>query len=352
MKIAFLTYPAAFQNVGGGEILLLKLKEYLEKEGAQVDLFDSWHARVEHYDFIHVFGSVKDCLGLVRVANARRVKVAITPLLWSDLRRALLTDGSLKMKADLLARHLAKVVFPAFPSSRRALLALSDVIFPNSEIEKKQISRLFAISPRKMRVVANGVDTGFLNADPALFRKMHGAEPFILGVGRIEPRKNQLNLIKAVKELGGKKLVLIGSPVSGYESYYEECRRQGEGFTIFLPTIAHQDPLLKSAYAACEVFVLQGWFETPGLVALEAALAGARVASTCGGSTREYFADFVSYFDPGRPSSIKRGIQSAIASPRNERFKNHVLAHYTWTQVAKNYMLCYEEVLAGTDSGS
>ena len=85
MKVAFLTYPAAFQNIGGGEILLLKLKEYLEKEGVQADLFDIWKSKIENYDFIHVFGSVKDCLGLVRVANERKVKVAITPLLWSGM---------------------------------------------------------------------------------------------------------------------------------------------------------------------------------------------------------------------------------------------------------------------------
>ena len=38
----------------------------------------------------------------------------------------------------------------------------------------------------------------------------------------------------------------------------------------------HDDPLLASAYAAARVFALPSWFETPGLAALEAALAGRR----------------------------------------------------------------------------
>src|SRR3990167_6890604 len=155
MKIAFFTYPSAFQNVGGGEILLLKLREYLIKQGVEVDLFDSWNASIQNYDWLHVFGSVKDCLGLVQVARKRKVRVAITPLLWSDVRRALFTHGSLLTKADFLVRHGIKWFWPAFPSARRQLLTLSDVIFQNSEIEKRQIGRLFAINPSKMRVVPN-----------------------------------------------------------------------------------------------------------------------------------------------------------------------------------------------------
>ena len=345
MKIAFLTYPAAFQNIGGGEILLLKVKEYLEKEGVTVDLFDSWHSRVEDYDFIHVFGSVKDCLGLIRVANARKVKTAITPLLWSDWRRALHTDGSMKLKTDLLLRHLAKVVFPAFPSSRRELLLRSDLIFPNSETEKKQNARFFAVSADKMRVVPNGVDRDFLDADPCLFQEKYSKEPFILGVGRIEPRKNQLNLIKAVKGIPGKKLILIGSLVTGYEAYYADCRKEGEGFTTFLPTIKHEDPLLKSAYAACELFVLQGWFETPGLVAMEAALAGARVIATSGGSTKDYFLNYADYIDPSDPKDIREKIVRNISKEKNDTLKKHILKNFTWEIVAKQYKHFYEEAL-------
>src|SRR3989338_7134166 len=99
MRVAFLTYPSAFQNIGGGEILLLKMKEYLEKNGVEARPFFCWEGKITDYDLIHVFGSVKDCLGLILVAKARNVKVAISPILWSDFRRALYTEGSFKTKA-------------------------------------------------------------------------------------------------------------------------------------------------------------------------------------------------------------------------------------------------------------
>ena len=204
IRALFVSYPASFQNIGGGEILLSKLKAYLEKEGADVKLFDMWRDRVENYDIVHVFGSVKDCLGLIRVANARRVKVAITPIFWSSWNRAFNTYGSMSEKLEFFVRHAMKLLFPRFSSARRSMLACSDLIFPNSDMEKKQIHRLFAIPQSKMSVVYNGVDRGFLEADPELFRQRFGQEKFILSIGRIEPRKNQLNLIRAMRKTPGR----------------------------------------------------------------------------------------------------------------------------------------------------
>ena len=90
----------------------------------------------------------------------------------------------------------------------------------------------------------------------------------------------------------------IGEPVPGHEAYARECRRAGDGFVTWLGRLEHDDPLLASAYAAARVFALPSWFETPGLAALEAALAGSAVAITPFGSTREYFGDLVTYCRP------------------------------------------------------
>lgn len=341
MKICFFTYPSAFQNIGGGEIQLLKTKEYLEKEGAHVDLFDPWKTRLEEYDVLHVFSSVKDCLGLMRVAKSRGLRVVTSPVLWTDLRRSFHADGGWKERADLLARYTAKALFPSFPSDRRRVLDISDMLFPNSEAEKRQISRFFSIPSKKIFPVPNAVDEKFMSADPEVFRKNFGAQPFILSVGRIEPRKNQLNLIKAMKGLAGPRLVLIGDPVTGFENYYARCRQEGEGFVFFVPGMKHEDPSLASAYAACEVFVLQGWFETPGLAALEAGLAGARLAVTMGGSTKEYFGADACYLDPSNPKKIRGAIQKALATSKSLALKERILSLFTWKKVARRYIELY-----------
>ncbi len=346
MKVAFFTYPSAFQNIGGGEIQLLKTKEYLEKEGVEVHLFDFWRDRVECFDLLHIFGSVKDCLGLAQTAKSRGIPVAVSPVFWSDFPRAFFMEGSLTERGLLAMRHLVKIICPIFPSSRRKLLAMADLILPNSEMEKWQITRLFAVSPEKIKMVPNAVEVSGTAPNLELFRSRYGPEPFILSVGRIEPRKNQLNLIRAAKKIPRMRLVLIGSPVSGYEAYDWKCRREGEGFTTFIPRLNHSDPLLVSALAACEVFVAPGWFETPGLAALEAALVGCRLAVTSGGSTREYFGEEVEYLDPASVSGIHTAIEKALKEPGSTSLRLKVLENFTWKHAAHKTLEAYRWALA------
>ena len=54
------------------------------------------------------------------------------------------------------------------------------------------------------------------SASPELFQARWGTEPFVLSVGRIEPRKNTLGLIRALRGLG-LPLVVIGEAPPGCE---------------------------------------------------------------------------------------------------------------------------------------
>ena len=116
----------------------------------------------------------------------------------------------------------------------------------------------------------------------------------------------------------------------------------------FLGHIEHDSSLLASAYAACEVFTLTSWFETPGLCALEAALAGAKLVITDGGCTREYFKDMAIYAKPDDPNDIRRCVEKAYAMGDDGRLKRHVLDNYTWNKVAQATKKGYEKVMGDT----
>lgn len=348
MKVAFFTYPSAFQNFGGGEVQLLKTKQYLEREGVSVGLFDPWRSKIDDFDILHIFSSAKDCLSLAEVAKSRRVKVVTSPVFWSNWSRALFSPG-FKEKTEHFLRHATKVVCPFFPSARRKLLVTSDVLLCSSKMEKDLVSRLFAVPKAKIDIVPNAVDIDFVNADPSYFIQQFGAEPFVLCVARIEPKKNQLNLIRAVKRIGNLRLVLIGDPVTGCEAYHKRCREEGEGFTTFISNVPHESPMLRSAYAACAVFVLPSWHDIPGLVVLEAGLAGAKVVSTIGGSTREYFGDHVDYIRPADVRDIQARIVRNLSRPKDDAFKKHILNNYTWDKIAKETLRCYKRVLEARD---
>lgn len=344
MKIAFFVYPSAFQNKGGGEILLEKTEEYLIKKGIEVKRFDMWTDEVQNYDILHVFGSVKECLGLMRTAKARGVKVVLESVFWSDYRRAFHEEGTIKKKIEMVLRHTAKIVFPFMPSGRRSMFLTSDMIVPNSLNEARQISRLFAVGMDKMFVVPNGVDEDFMESRPEEFVKKYGLKDFVLSVGRIEPRKNQLNLIRAMKGIDAD-LVIVGNTVSGYEWYRDLCTKEADRRVHFIEGLSHSSNLLKSAYAASDTFVLPGWFETPGLAALEAALAGSKVVATKGGSTKEYFMDKVLYIDPSSPRDIHKKVSEAVRMDKNTSLKELVLNNYTWEKATEKMLQGYRKVI-------
>lgn len=344
IRVAFFVYPSAFQNIGGGEILLLKTKEYLEKEGIYCKLFDIWNDKLEDFDVLHVIGAVKDCLGLMITAKNKGVKVVLDPVFFSTFQRALHEEGGLRRKAEACMRHLIKVVMPYFPSARREMMLISDAVIPNSRIELEQLKRLFAITQEKMHVIFNGVDAAFEKGDSSLFVTKFGIRDFILSVGRIEPRKNQLNLVKASRSFK-QPLVIIGDPVSDYMDYYRECKKAGMDKVIFLDRMDHSDPMLKSAYKACSCFVSQGWFETPGLAAMEAGLAGARVASTDKGCTREYFRDLVEYFDPADINSIRKAVERAVNKEKASAFQAYIKNNLLWETIARKNIEVYKQIL-------
>jgi len=344
MKVLFSAYPWAFQSPGGGESMLLKTKEALEKKGVEVKLFDQWNDKLTNYDILHTFGSAKECLGLMQTAKALGVKNVLSTIYWSTLQRSLYEYGGARKKIELSLRHISKVIAPSMPSDRRRMLKCADILLPNSYAEAEQVRKLFSIKKEKMQVVYLGADEKFSKADKTEFVNKYGVENFILSIGRIEPRKNHLNLIKAIKDTG-LKLVLIGNPVACYENYHRQCKKIAGDNVIFINRLDHESTLFASAYAACSVFVLQGWFETPGLVALEAGLAGANLAVTEGGSTREYFKDYAQYFNPSSPISIREAIFKALYKPNSKKISDHIMNNFLWSISADQTLEAYKKVL-------
>jgi glycosyltransferase involved in cell wall biosynthesis len=226
---------------------------------------------------------------------------------------------------------------------RAALLESVDAILPNSRAEASQLIRLLRADHRKIRVIPNGVDPRFASADGSLFRREFGDLDFALYVGRIEPRKNVLGLTRALRRQG-VLLVAIGDPVSGHEEYARRCRREAGASAIWLGRLGHEDPLLESAYAAARVFALPSWFETPGLAALEAAVAGCAVVVTPYGSTREYFGERVHYARPGRSEAIDNAVAAAWDAGAHESLAADLIERCSWQQVALATKEVYDRV--------
>lgn len=331
----------AFQAPGGGENQLVQTGRHLEALGLPVRPFSPWTDRLERSRALHLFGMSREGLELARVARARDVPVVLSPICWYDPRALVALAGGPVAAARDLAKWAVRRTLPKWPTWRRELLRLADVVLPNSHAEARQLIQVFAADPARIRVVPNGVEPRFASATPDAFHDEFDASEFVLYAGRIEPRKNVLGLVRAVRDTG-LKLVVIGDAPPGRESYKAACREAGAGSVRWLPAVRHDDPRLASAYAACRVVALPAWFETPGLAALEGALAGRAVVVTPYGCAREYFGGMVEYARPGRPAELAGALTRAWKNGPDTRLAGHVKARFLWSEVARRTAEVYD----------
>lgn len=326
---------AAFQEPGGGECQLVQTARRLEERGLIVRPFVPWTDRLEEARLLHLFGMSREGLALARVARARRLPIVLSPIFWVERRAVFaLAGGPLRGCLDW-ARWQARR--RRLPDWRRELVSLADRILPNSLAEGRQLVRYCGADPERLRVVPNGVDERFAAVASS------GPRDRVLYVGRIEPRKNVLGLVRALRPMR-VPLEVIGGVVPGHESYARACRAAGEGFVTWLDRVPHDHPALEDAYARARVLALPSWFETPGLVALEAALAGCAVVLTPFGSTRETFGDLVQYARPDRPDEVRRAVAIAWDKGPPPDLSSLVRRRFLWSRVAQQTAEVYDEI--------
>jgi glycosyltransferase involved in cell wall biosynthesis len=323
LTILFNTYPVAFDCPGGGEVQLLKYDEHLTALGIRVLRYDPWNPRPQFdaANIVHYF-TVQGGSGrfLVHVKEARRLPLVISPIVWIDRPE--------KYGMDQI----------------RYQLHMADHILPNSQAECEQLAGLFGLPSTRFTPIVNGVDEIFFEpADPALFRDRFGLhEPFVLCMGNIEERKNQLRLINALAGTG-IHLVLAGQEREA--EYAEHCRAVADATVHFVGRLEHGSILQRSANAAAEALCLPSTLETPGLAALEAAAGGGRLALTREGCTEEYFGEYAVYLDPYNEADIRRMVEVALARPKALGLPSFIRERYTWRRAAEQLIAVYQKIL-------
>lgn len=314
----------AFHTPGGGEIQLMAYHKHLRACGVNVNLMDPWNPRLLEHKLVHFFSCVGGSVHFCRFVKNLGLPLVITSSLW-------ITEDT---------RHLYPV------EEIRAQLHLADRIVTNSEMESDTLSHVLDIPRDRFYAVYNGVDPLFLERpSPELFRRTHGVDsPFVLNVGNVEPRKNQLALAQAMHQFPKHKLVLIGHVRD--TSYLHQTLQAGlPGQVLYLGPLPHESDTLRSAYQACEAFCLPSTLETPGLAALEAVAQGRPLALTEVGSTREYFGTAAAYLAPNSPESIAQAIAQALRrTPEQAASLAQLGASFTWPQVVIRLQALYEEL--------
>lgn len=237
-------------------------------------------------------------------------------------------------------------------------LAAADLIVALSASEAAEVRRLLAGGPAgcqavRCEVVHNPIDSLPLRqADPRPFLRHAAAcwpvdlsRGFVLAVGRLEPRKNQLRLIAALAD--GPPLVVVG-PVED-AGYAAACRAAAGPRVCFAGRIEPETGLLASAYAACRLLAHVAIAEGAPLTVLEGAAAGAPLLLSDHPAHREYcgpFARFVPALDVDAIGAAVRDLWDNPPPPGERRLQRlHVAEAHAPLAHAARLAALYADVL-------
>jgi glycosyltransferase involved in cell wall biosynthesis len=356
MRILMQLEPGTASIPGGHARQARKTAEYLERMGVEVSLSDEAEPDLDGVDLVHVFGVSED---QIRHAKDHRRAVAVSTIYWSyryeleyartggrwswfksDVKRRLGSAAAALFGGEDVRRRQAG--FWARHAARSCALRMADVLLPNARAEADDLVRECGVPGDRVHVVPNAVDVSGADATADRFIAEYGLKDFVLCVGRVEPRKNQLRLIKAMRS-SDRTLVIVDPVHPDHGKYLGRCRRAMTGNMHYRQRL--DDDMLRSAYAAAKVHVLPSFYETTGLATLEAALAGCNVVVNEQPHTREYFGDFAWYCTPSSVGSIAHAIDAAFAAPFQEGLRSRIIQHYTWERTAEATYEAYARVL-------
>ncbi len=323
ITVLFHTWVAAFDCPGGGEIQLQQYEKYLAEEGICILRYDPWNPQFDQADIVHHFSSHPEMLFCDYSARVKKLPLVISSIFWPE----------------------AKNKYPF--QEMESLYRLASRVLPNSVQECHLLASLFRMPAEHFTPIVNGVDEVFFHdVSPELFRSTFDIQgPFVLCMGNIESRKNQLRLIEALKGTG---IQLVFAGKDREPEYAVLCRETADSHVHFIGPLPYGSEIQRSAYAAAHTLVLASCLETPGLAALEAAAAGvSSIAITQVGCTQEYFGDLAYYLNPTDTESIREAVMKAWNSPSvGNALREHVRQHFTWRHAAKQLADVYQQVVS------
>lgn len=356
-KVLFITHQSGFNIEGGAEIQLERTYKNINElnEDFLIKKFDMWNDKIKDYDIVHLFnprGFPYESIHISELCNFNNVKLIVSPIFY---RNEYFKHDSIMEKVkwigeelilELRKKKLIKKYFPFIDifNNFQKILDLSDLILPNTTDELNLLSNLFGIDKNKFKILPNGVDLEFENGNQSLFKDTFGLNDYILFTGRIEPRKNIIRLIEAFKNSNIEtKLILIGKALD--VDYFKKCKKIANDNVLFINNLPHESEMLKSAYTGATTFILPSYFETPGISALEAGLAGTNVIITKYGGTKDYFNNLVQYIDPNDIKSISDAMIAGYFKPKTHSLSDHIRCNFSWKSVAQKTIDAYKKVL-------
>ena len=254
---------------------------------------------------------------------------------------------------------------PSFHTSREKLFwSSADRLLVVSKAVLRDVTQFYGISPQKVRIVYNGVDTRiFCPSDggplPAQIAGLEGKR-LILYVGHFGLRKGIFYVIRAIKSLKKEfpdvHLVCVGGAPkwlgrTDYKQLLKEeiLRNEVEDSVTLLDAVGHAE--LIEFYRHCEVFVLAAYYEAFSKVVVEAMACSKPIVASRTGAIPELVDDGQTGFlvPFGAPNVIAEKLRILLGDPNlrlsmGRRGRERVESDFTWHAVAERTKSAYDEL--------
>ncbi len=244
--------------------------------------------------------------------------------------------------------------------AERHLAHVSDAIISSSEEEMQGLVDEYGISSSKGRIIYPGVNKKLFYRleDRMVLREMRRREKdrIILYVGRIDPAKGLMTVIEALELLKKKdfplynqlKLIVIGGgrkkeDLPGNKEYIRIKKSIREkklmGKVIFLGSKKQSE--LKKYYSSAEALVMPSFYESFGLVPVEAMACGTPALVSRIGEMRNIVKEGKNgfLFPPDNPSSLASCLEHFFSNKESlwdrERIRQSAVNNFSWGKTAE-----------------
>ncbi|RSM83169.1 glycosyltransferase family 1 protein [Kibdelosporangium aridum] len=224
----------------------------------------------------------------------------------------------------------------------------ADALVTCSAAMRAEATHLFDLNPADITVIHNGITTRSWRVPADIIRATHQRHnpqggPMLLYFGRLEWEKGVQDLIAALPRVRrshpGTRLVVAGKGRHGPELVEDARKARVRRSVDFVGHLT--DRQLVAALAAADVVVLPSRYEPFGIVALEAAAAGAPLVASTAGGLGEVVIDGETglSFTPGDIAGLTVSIRAVLDDPaaarrRARAAKARLSTDFDWARIA------------------
>jgi glycosyltransferase involved in cell wall biosynthesis len=216
-----------------------------------------------------------------------------------------------------------------------------------SETSRRDIIERYGLPDERVVAIHNGVSERFLTAPAAVIEPIGDRPIRILAVGTLQPRKNLLRLLDAVRQVAASRPAHLR--VVGPDGHQARVIRDALGDAVEAEIVGYvPDERLPDEYAAADMLVYPSIYEGFGLPVVEAMAVGLPVVTSTGGSLPEIAGDAALLVDPLDVDGIARailrladdtGLRERSAAAGRERARR-----FTWSASADAHLAVYRAV--------